>query len=286
MILSNDTITIEVAEQGAELVSLKKDGREYMWTGDANYWNRHAPILFPVVGKPFNNELHIDGRSYPMKQHGFARDSRFEEMGVGCMRMVDADRREVYPFLLALEARYRLQGSAVEVTWAVENKDSRELYFQIGAHPGFLLPDYKPDESPHGFIRFFDKYDAEVAPVVTSCLVDGNRVPRAADVQLLQEMPLMSDTFAHDALIIEQAQVAAAELCDRHGRPVLRVSCPQAEAFGIWAPDKEGCPFVCLEPWCGICDTYGFAGDIAERTYIHRLAPQGRYEFTYFIKLY
>ena len=64
MNLSNDIITIEVAEHGAELVSLKKGEREYMWNGDELFWNRHAPILFPAVGKPYNNELHIDGKLY------------------------------------------------------------------------------------------------------------------------------------------------------------------------------------------------------------------------------
>ena len=59
----------------------------------------------------------------------------------------------------------------------------------------------------------------------------------------------------------------------------------QAQAYGIWAPKKEGCPFVCLEPWCGICDTKGFAGDISERTYCHRLAPQEHYRFTYTIHI-
>ena len=98
-------------------------------------------------------------------------------------------------------------------------------------------------------------------------------------------MSLVADTFAHDALIFEDAQVTTAELCDKQGYPVLSVSCPQAEAFGIWAPHKEDCPFVCLEPWCGICDTKGFAGDISERTYCHRLAPQGQYRFTYTIHI-
>ena len=61
MKLSNNIISIEVAPHGAELVSLVRKGREYMWNGDAKFWNRRAPILFPAVGKPFNNEIRIDG---------------------------------------------------------------------------------------------------------------------------------------------------------------------------------------------------------------------------------
>ncbi len=80
MIYSKDNLTIEVSEHGAELTSLRREGREYIWNGYAAYWNHHSPMLFPIVGKPYNNELHVDGKTYPMKRHGFARDSEFEQV--------------------------------------------------------------------------------------------------------------------------------------------------------------------------------------------------------------
>lgn len=286
MKLSNDIITIEVAEHGAELISLQKDGREYLWTGDPAYWNRHAPILFPAVGKPYNNELHIDGKVYPMKQHGYARDSEFEVVGEGRLRMKESPLSDSYPYRLGLEACYCLEGSDVEIEWTVKNLDEKDAYFQIGAHPGFLLPDYDPERMINGYVRFYSKEGKRINPVLTSGLEDGNRVPKGANNFLLHETPLMPGTFIHDALIIDQGQVGAVQLYDRQCKPVLAVHCPQAEAFGIWAPHKEGCPFVCIEPWCGICDAKGFTGDISERQYIHRLAPRETYTFTYTIELY
>ena len=284
MKLTNNILSVEVSEHGAELVSLAKGGREYMWSGDADFWNRHAPILFPAVGKPYNNELHIGGKTYPMKQHGFARDSEFETCGDGRLRMVDVDHSAQYPYRFSLEADYRLDGSRVEITWTVTNRDNKDMHFQIGAHPGFMLPDYNVADKVHGFVRYHDRNGHAVSPVMVSALDDGNRVPRTP-VSIPADMPVGADTFAHDALIIEDAQVATAELCDRKGRPVLSVGCPQAEAFGIWAPHKEGCPFVCLEPWCGICDARGYTDDISQRTYSHRLAPDGQYRFTYTIDI-
>lgn len=286
MTLCNDIITLEVNEHGAELVSLKKGGREYLWTGDAQYWNRHAPILFPAVGKPYNNELHVDGKTYPMKQHGFARDSEFEEFDYGRLRMRESDLSAGYPYRLGLEVQYCLKDNRVEVVWTVENLDDREAYFQIGAHPGFLLPDYNADDEIHGYIRYCDRDGRPVNPVAVSALKEGNRVPLATPQNFKSEMPLKTDTFAHDALMFEGGQVTEAILCDKEGAPILGVSCPQAEAYGIWAPHKEGCPFVCLEPWCGICDPYGFIGDISTRQYIHRLAPREKYTFAYTIEIY
>jgi galactose mutarotase-like enzyme len=286
MKLTNDIITLEVNEHGAELASLVKDGREYLWTGDAQYWNRHAPILFPAVGKPYNNELHVDGIVYPMKQHGFARDSEFELLGNGRLRMKESDLSASYPYRLELEVQYRLEGNKVEVTWTVENRDDKEAYFQIGAHPGFLLPDYNATDEIYGYIHYRDREGQPVNPVAVSALKEGNRVPLDTPQSFKSEMPLKADTFAHDALMFEGGQVTEAVLCDKEGAPVLGVSCPQAEAYGIWAPHKEDCPFVCLEPWCGICDSYGFTGDISTRQYIHRLASGTKYHFTYIIEIY
>ena len=286
MKLSNDIIIIEVNEHGAELVSLKKGGHEYLWNGDAAYWNRHAPILFPAVGKPYNNELHVDGKAYPMKQYGYARDSEFVIIGDGQLCMLKSSLSESYPYQLGLEVCYRLQGNAVEVTWTVENLDEREAYFQIGAHPGFMLPGYMAEDALHGYIRYYDHEGKPVSPVIVSALEDGNRVPLVESRRIPAEMPIGANTFANDALMFEGGQVAMAVLCDKEGHDVVAVSCPQAEAYGIWAPHKEDCPFVCLEPWCGICDTKGFTGDIATRQYVHRLAPKEKYTFAYTIEVY
>lgn len=290
MKLTNNIITIEVAEHGAEMTSLTKDGREFLWTGDAQFWNRHAPILFPAVGKPFNKEIHVNGVAYSLGQHGYARDSEFAVVASDNdhelhLRMLENEHSKAYPYKLGLEVHYQLEGSAVKVVWTVENLDNKEAYFQIGGHPGFLLPDYDPESMVNGYIRFYNKEGDLIAPTLTSDLDDGCRVPRNSKVMLLRETPLMPDTFLYDALIIEEGQVTKVELWDKHCKPVLNVNCPQAEAFGIWAPHKEGCPFVCLEPWCGICDSKGFTEDISKRQYIHCLAPGDTFDFVYTIEI-
>lgn len=289
MIYSKDNLTIEVSEHGAELTSLRKKGREYLWNGDAAYWNRHSPVLFPVVGKPYNNELHIDGKTYSMKQHGFARDSEFEQVeskwGI-CFRMKDTERLGVYPYRFGLEVTYSIQGDKLTVSWYVENMSERLMYYQIGAHPAFLLPDYNPLDNTHGYVEYFDLENRSVEPLLISELEDGNRVARAdGGLRLPCVMPITNDTFAHDALLVENSQIAETTLCDKHGRKVVSVYCYDADAFGIWAPYKEGCPFVCLEPWQGICDKKGFAGDISQRDVIRCIQPGDHGHFIYTITI-
>ena len=101
--LNNGTIAIEVAEHGAEMISLTKEGRQYLWTGDAKFWGRCAPILFPAVGRPFRDEIRVGGTVYPLKQHGFARDSEFKVLAADHasirLQMVENERSRAYPML-------------------------------------------------------------------------------------------------------------------------------------------------------------------------------------------
>ena len=79
-VLENDVLKITVADRGAELTSVrdKENGCERIWTGEPAIWNRHAPILFPFVGKVKGGRYRTGGKEYPMPtQHGFARDMRF-----------------------------------------------------------------------------------------------------------------------------------------------------------------------------------------------------------------
>ena len=76
--LSNGVISAVIATKGAELVSLKDSaGAEWLWQADPAVWGRHAPILFPIVGRATNDAIRYRGVAYPIGQHGFARDSAF-----------------------------------------------------------------------------------------------------------------------------------------------------------------------------------------------------------------
>ena len=71
-------IEISVNEKGAELVSIKFNGEEKIHNGK-EFWNRHSPVLFPIVGKLKDGKTLIDGVEYEMEQHGFARNMNFEK---------------------------------------------------------------------------------------------------------------------------------------------------------------------------------------------------------------
>ena len=78
VVLTNKDCKAVINYHGAELKSLIKGDREYMWCADPKYWARTAPVLFPFVGAVNNGEYIYNGEKYPMGQHGFARDMDFE----------------------------------------------------------------------------------------------------------------------------------------------------------------------------------------------------------------
>lgn len=221
-----------------------------------------------------------------MKQHGFVRDTEFVERD-GWYVLAE-EGRDNYPYAYELAVKYVIEGNTLNCNWQVKNCGENTMHFQIGAHPAFLLPDYDAKDNLHGFIHFYEKEGNSISPLIHNYLDGGLR--RSYDTPLALNndegiLALNDRTLANDALLIEGSQVKSAAFMDKYGHEVLRVSCPQAEAFGIWASNKPGCPFVCIEPWCGIADRVGFSGDISERDCIHSLESGKGFEFCYSITL-
>lgn len=276
-------IEFKVHTHGAELQSLTQAGREYLWQGDPAYWGRRAPILFPIVGQVAGGVFRVKGVEYKMGQHGFARDAEFERVVENEFKMVKAEHPN-YPYECELYAKYELNKDTLSCQWSVVNTGKEPMHFQIGAHPAFNLPDYKEDDQLHGYFQCLDKDGNPVNPLIKNSVNGGLRHPYPEVKTINSIIPITTDTFADDAILIEDSQVAAVALLDKNKKPVLTVYCPQAEAFGLWAPQKPGCPFVCIEPWNGIADPVGFAGDIAERELDHCLEAGESYLFEYSIK--
>ena len=282
-------IDYKVATHGAELQSLQCDGREYLWHGDPKYWGRRSPILFPMVGKVYGGSFRVDGKEYPMGQHGFARDSEF---------VLDGERYvlkgcplEKYPYRFELSVRYRTEGKRFYAEWEVLNTDSRDIHFQLGAHPALLLPDYHEEDPVHGYLQCYDAQGKIVKRPMLSHGLDGGYlteldapVPMPVDEDGL--LTVTGETFSIDTFMLEHGAVKSVTLFDKYKKPYLSVGSDQTEAYGIWAPYKLGCPFVCLEPWCGITDLVGFNGELSERYLDHSLKPGEKFEFTYWIEIH
>lgn len=294
MKISNGIIEAIISEDGAELTSLKRAGSpmEYIWQADAAFWGRHAPMLFPIVGKVWDGKFKVDGKSYRMSQHGFARDSRFAVLcaqgdSVTLTLESDSGTLEKYPFPFRIEAKYRTVDNCLEVTWQVRNTGQNEMYFQIGAHPGFNLPDYSSADYINGFFRLLSNGEPVYGLIVGKLAEGGYRSDDAGQISLDSDalLPITPNLFADDALVLEEYQTDCVELYDKYGNWLLSLECRCAPVWGLWSPPRKNAPFVCIEPWQGRCDAAGYDGEISGRDYIQRLSAGRFYSFSYRIAL-
>lgn len=289
--LENDKIKIGVASHGAELVSLvrKSDNREYMWSGDAAYWNRVSPVLFPFVGKLKNCSYTYQGRVFSdIPQHGFARDSEFcmvekSEDVIWFELQPDDKWRVNYPFEFRLRIGYRIEKSQVHVMWTVQNDSAEPMFFSIGAHPAFVCPDGKNKEDVLKGYKI-DFYTPERELISGELTSQGTLLPEKRRFPLTEgRLALSSEVFAKDALILDSKNIHTVSIIDPEGYEFLKVlfDTPQ---LGIWSPAGKNAPFVCIEPWFGRSDAEDFSGQLSEREYGNSLEPGHSFHKEYVIE--
>jgi len=266
--LKNDTISATFSSHGAELKSLIRDGREYMWHADPAYWNRTSPVLFPLVGALNGGEYRYHGYDYPMSQHGFARDMEFEVAGqtdasISFRLGSSAETLKIYPFEFELTIIYALNKNELEVSWLVKNLDEKPMYFSIGAHPAFMV---KLDDRGT-FCGNFLQFDTKNNLTATD-FSDGLVLSTTHTIGLDDDgcMALDEHTFDNGVHIFEHDQAQRVSILDSDKKPYVTVEF-DTPLFGIWSPEKKNAPFLCIEPWYGRADAADFVGELKERRY-------------------
>ncbi len=207
-ILENDLLRVAIDTKGAQITSLynKTTGVEQMWQADPNVWPWHAPNLFPIVGGLINDELLIDGKAYPMKRHGFARQSEFVLLKSDDQQAVfslpNSEKvKEVYPYRFDFEVMYMLIDNALRITYKVINLDKKTIYFSVGGHPAFNVPFHKDENYEDYYLEF------ETGEKLVTHLLDdkgyfsGETKPVKLDGNKLW---LTQDMFNIDALVFKK----------------------------------------------------------------------------------
>lgn len=270
--LRNGTIMATITAEGAELCSLKNaEGIELLWqAGEA--WPRHAPLLFPIVSRLKNDQLRHGGKVYPLTQHGFARDRRFdwvqrEQTSCKLVLVDDAATRARYPFAFRLSIAYTLNGADLEVAVEIANTGHEMLPASIGAHPAFnwpLLPGLAKEEYALVFSQ------AEPAPIRR--LKDGllRRDPEPTPVRG-NRLALSEQLFHDDAIIMDQPASHSVRFAAERG-PSIEISWEGFRELGIWSK-PAGAAFLCIEPWHGFASPLDFDGEFEDKPGLLHIGP-------------
>lgn len=282
-------ISAEVSAIGAELHSLKVDDVEYLWQGNPDFWAGQSPLLFPNTGRVWGNRYRHNGQEYTIDIHGFARKRTFtvvnqEANAVTMALKSDDETMALYPFEFFLFVTYRVKDDALEVEWMVRNQGDDEMHFQIGAHPAFNLPDFDPADEVHGYFSFTTSMPIDyLIPLEKGCVKPDE--PHRLELDEQGMLPITAHTFDIDTYVIDSVNITECTLLSPERVPWLTVKF-NMPILALWAPTIKhpDCPFVCIEPWCGSCDTVGYEGELANRRVMNHLAPGQHFINTYRIK--
>ena len=285
IVLESSSLLVHIAPKGAELTSIlgKADQTEYLWQADPAVWGRHAPILFPVVGRLKDNQYFYEGKAYPMNQHGFARDQVFSilqqnDTTVWLEASATPETLPIYPFYFNLRVGYHLEGSTLQVSYQVGNLANKVMPFSIGAHPGFSCP-ITPGEELTDYVVEFDQEETAATHLLDEKgLFDGRTRPC---LEGSKRIPITKDLFNDDALVFHHLKSSTAKLLSTKSGRYVEMRMEGFPYLGIWA--QPGAPYVCIEPWHGHADWADTSGDIFEKKGIRTLAPNRAFECSYTI---
>ncbi|ALS00664.1 aldose epimerase [Enterococcus silesiacus] len=282
--IENEFLIATIAEDGAELISLKskKNNIEYIWQGDPTFWGRHAPVLFPVVGRLKDDRYTYDNKTYPMSQHGFARDSLFEVIEHGA-ELVSLSLRsskktkEVYPFDFELILSYTLEADNLVVNYQVENTGNADMYFSIGGHPAFNVPLEQGLTFDDYYLSFSPKKSRTQIPLVGPFADFEHKTLGQTNTSL----DIRRELFKDDAIIFETKGANTFTIESDEGPHSISLSYTDMPYVGIWSPYPQEAPFVCIEPWCGIADEINATGKLVDKKGINKLPASDVFKTQY-----
>ena len=233
--MNNGILRVQISDKGAELYSIQTaDGHEYLWQGDARYWEDRAVNLFPTVGRLYNARCAYEGKSYDMCLHGFAQHKLFEVSGseteLTFTLTDDEETRKQYPFAFVYRVCYRLKKNRLEVRYEVENRGENTMYFGVGGHPGFIVP------MEDG--RAFEEYQIRLPRagqteriIFSAAGLTAGQVPYALEKGCI---PLKHELFDDDAIVLTNTNSCAIiERKDAQDGRRVTVEYPQMPYIGF-----------------------------------------------------
>jgi len=276
--LENAFLKASVNRKGAELTSLlhKENNLEYLWNGDPKFWNRHSPVLFPIVGGLKDDGYFYKGQKYKLPRHGFARDMVFEKenfFGDAASFVLKSteETRKAYPFEFLLRLRYQLNGNNITISYEVENPSNEPLLFSIGTHPAFKAPIVQGLKYEDYYFKF-NRTESSNRWTLKNNLID----EPAYFFKNQDKLPLKHSLFYDDAIVFKDLKSTRISICSDKSTHGLHCDFAGFPFMGLWA--AKDAPFVCIEPWNGIADSVTHNQQLEEKEGIIKLEGRGKWK--------
>jgi len=286
--LENGELVVKIHSKGAELFSViaATTGLEYMWSGDAAFWGKTSPVLFPIVGTLKDDTFILDGKSYVLSRHGFARDKEFEVRQPSNDRAVfmlnsNVDSLKKYPFIFSLTITYSLASNFLTVEYLVENKSKEDMFFSLGAHPAFKVPLIDGSKYEDSYLEFNKSEVAPRWPISDKGLIEETPIPfldRSSRINLNKEL------FYNDAIVLKDLNSDLVSLMATTHSHGLDFHFDGFSYLGLWA--ARNADFVCIEPWCGIADSVSHNQDLTKKEGMEKIKPNSTWSRAWKVRFF
>ncbi len=273
--LKNEFLTVTISSYGAEITSIKdSNDKEYLHQKDMIFWNRQAPILFPICSNLIDGEIKIDSVTYSMPSHGFVMRNEFnlmectEDLAVFSF-VSNKETKEMYPYDFELIVTFKLMGKSLDVSYEVINDSDKDMYFSVGAHEG-----YECLEGIDNYEIHFEKEEKNNFYVYETDEVPEKFMKTENNHSVMMLHP---DLFKDSVTIsFDNPESDYVTLLNKESKKEIRVEFADFDNLYIWS--VENSQFVCIEPWCGAPYKGKQIADISEKPGIHKLEKGGQFE--------
>jgi galactose mutarotase-like enzyme len=273
--LKSDDLQVEIDPLGAQLSTLRDAaGRDFLWSGDPAVWNGRAPLLFPIVGALVDGRYRLGSKTYSLARHGFARLKPFDPIETSASEATfrlkaDASTLSIYPFHFELDVHFAVRGPTLSVSAFVRNGGDDSMPASVGYHPAFRWPLPGGGERGAHFIEFAENEVCPLRRLDANGLLTQTLFPTPL---VGRRLALEDKLFREDVMIFDRLRSRSLTYGTQNG-PKIKLEFPDSPILGIWS--KPGAGFLCIEPWHGIADPVGFAGDFKDKLGVFTLPPGG-----------
>ena len=275
--IQNDRFTATINEVGAELTHLvdQASHRDLIWNNDL--WPKHAPVLFPAIGRSNEDSYLIDGPRYEMPQHGFVSGETFmivdqTPTAVTLSLTANAATRVYYPFYFELQVTFTLVATGLNLTFSVQNHGQQDLSYSLGSHPAFNVP-FEAGEA-------FTDYELVLDPAPTD-LQQFEIVKTPNPYRSGKELPVTTDKgviklnypmFDAGLIILKAPNLAHLTLQSTKSKHSISLNLDDFDYVTLWTKEGAQAPFLCLEPFNGLPDVAGDLRELATKEGNHHVA--------------
>lgn len=289
--IENDLFKAEIDEQGAQLTHLyqKTDNYDYIWNNEI--WPKHAPVLFPAIGRSNNDSYLYNDATYQMPQHGFVSSYTFQVISkvkdaVTLQLTANSQTLINYPFNFTLSITFKLKSTGLHLQFNVINNDDKDMSFSLGSHPAFNVPidnqgkftDYQLEITPQ--VKKLSQFDIIKKPYPfrngTTSLIPNYQ---NGIIKLNYQM------FQKGLIIIENPGLKFIKLTSHQNSKSIQLSLHDFRYVCLWTKEDAHAPFLCIEPFEGLPDIYGEPVNIMQKEGNDILSPGETKVFQYEITI-